>query len=91
MEFLPTPEFELFVVEFLATLELELFMVEIFLPTPRVGIIHGGIFTNTRVEIIRDVGCDRMATPLGTNGLSFPFCLSIAIMFFMLCLFGYRF
>jgi len=34
-------------------------------------------------------GCDRMATPLGTNGLSFTFCLSIAIMFVMLCLFVY--
>ncbi|KAJ6966885.1 hypothetical protein NC652_004450 [Populus alba x Populus x berolinensis] len=27
-----------------------------------------------------DVGCDRMTTPLGINGLSFAFCLSIAIM-----------
>jgi hypothetical protein len=37
----------------------------------------------------RDVGCERMATPLGTNGLSFAFCLSIAIIFVMLCLFVY--
>jgi hypothetical protein len=29
----------------------------------------------------RDVGCDRMATPLGTLGLSFVFCLIIAILF----------
>ena len=30
--------------------------------------------------------CDRMTTPLGTLGLSFAFCLFIAIMFVMLCL-----
>jgi hypothetical protein len=29
----------------------------------------------------RDVGCDRMTTPLGTLGLSFVFCLIIAFFF----------
>ena len=36
----------------------------------------------------RDVGCDRLATPLGTLGLSFVFCLIIAILFVVfICLF----
>jgi len=58
VEFLPTPELKLFVVEFLLvveflpTPELELFVVGIFTNT-RVGIIRGGIFTNARVGIIR--------------------------------------
>jgi hypothetical protein len=42
---------------------------------------------NTNFYGRRDVRCDRMATPLGTNRLSFALCLSIAIMFVMLCLF----
>ena len=49
--------------EFLPTLELELFVVDFFLigiihggifTNARVGIIRGGIFTNVRVGIIRD-------------------------------------
>jgi len=36
----------------------------------------------------RDVECDRMATPLGNLGLSFVFCLIIAILFVVfICLF----
>jgi hypothetical protein len=35
-----------------------------------------------------DVGCDRMATPLGKLGLSFVFCLIIAILIVVfICLF----
>jgi hypothetical protein len=36
----------------------------------------------------RDVGCNRMATPLGKLGLSFVFCLIIAILIVVfICLF----
>ena len=61
MEYLPTPELELFVLEFLPTPNFELFHSGIF-TNARVGIIrirpnfelfHSGIFTNARVEIIR--------------------------------------
>jgi hypothetical protein len=39
-------------------------------------------------ESRRDVGCDRMATPLGNLGLSFVFCLIIAILIVVfICLF----
>jgi hypothetical protein len=50
------------------------------------------LFFFHNLEIIlwdrRDVGCDRMATPLGILGLSFVFCLIIAILFVVfICLF----
>jgi hypothetical protein len=47
-------------------------------------------FHNSRELFVgrRDVGCDRMATPLGTLGLSFVFCLIIAILIVVfICLF----
>jgi hypothetical protein len=47
-------------------------------------------FPNQRLLFVgrRDVVCDRMATPLGTLGLSFVFCLIIDILFVVfICLF----
>jgi hypothetical protein len=49
VEFLPTPELKLFVVEFL----IGIIRVRIFTNT-RVGIIRSEIFTNARVGSIRD-------------------------------------